>query len=136
MSAGDVANFDKQACDQANEFLQLYYEVIDRRRERLGFMYRDDSTIVWNGNPTNGVDAIGKFLTALPETQHTVQSMDVQRLSPVAVRGYGSEALTALVAGIVDVGGMEHGFTQSMILVIDDDSKKPKILSDRFRYVD
>ncbi|CAJ0954824.1 unnamed protein product, partial [Mesorhabditis belari] len=136
MSSLDIEKIDRKTCEDAMQLIRLYYEVIDRRRERLGFMYAEGASLVWNGNSVNGSQAIGKFLTEIPDTQHEVISVDVQRFSPLAAAPFGGDAMTALIAGGVIIDGIYHSFTQSMLLMRDPLSEKSMILSDRFRYVD
>ncbi|CAJ0945264.1 unnamed protein product, partial [Mesorhabditis belari] len=136
MSSGDVAEIDRKACEQAMVLLNLYHEVIDRKRECLEQMYHDNASLIWNGNPVNGAEAIKNYLQAIPDTEHNVQSIDVQKLSPLASQTLGGECMTANIGGSVIVGGIEHNFTQSLVLILDPNDKKPRILSDRFRYAD
>lgn len=60
MSA-DLAQFDADNCSQASAFVKLFYDTMDRKREKTAHMYcEEEPLIVWNGNPIAGQDNIAK----------------------------------------------------------------------------
>ncbi|CAO4360694.1 Protein CBR-NXT-1 [Caenorhabditis briggsae] len=132
----DINKDDEELCKEAEKFMQVYYDVMDRKREKIGFMYAtiSQSNAVWNGNPINGFDDICRFMAALPSTQHNIQSLDAQRL-PEGVSGDMSGGMILHVAGSVTVDSdAQRAFTQTLVLGVEDG--KYKVKSDRFRYVD
>uniref|UniRef100_A0A8R1DPM5 NTF2-related export protein n=1 Tax=Caenorhabditis japonica TaxID=281687 RepID=A0A8R1DPM5_CAEJA len=135
-STQDINKEDEELCKEAEKFSQVYYDVMDRKRDKIGFLYANISTsnAVWNGNPINGYDSICQFLAALPSTQHNIQSLDAQRL-PEGVTGDLNGGIILHVGGSVTVDNdAERAFTQTLVLCVED--AKYKVKSDRFRYVD
>ncbi|MFH4982901.1 hypothetical protein AB6A40_009610 [Gnathostoma spinigerum] len=121
---------DETTCKDADKFAKLFYDALDRKRSKMNFLYVDESTLVWNGNPVCGVENITKFLEALPQTTHNIVSMDAH-----AINGPNAQqCIVVLSVGNVNIGGTTHAFSQTLILVIDDE--KYKIKSDRFRFID
>ncbi|VDN02437.1 unnamed protein product [Thelazia callipaeda] len=121
---------DEAACSAAKKFTDLYYDAVDRKRNKMNFLYMDEATLVWNGNAVRGVDVIAKFFDDLPNSTHTIESLDCQYIdSSDPVR-----PIVVLAVGKVVLGQITHAFTQTLVLMLDDE--KYKILSDRFRFVD
>lgn len=57
--AADIQQQDTELCGQAQTFIKLFYDVMDRKRERTPNMYADvEATIIWNGNCIQGIDDI------------------------------------------------------------------------------
>ncbi|CCD73516.1 NTF2-related export protein [Caenorhabditis elegans] len=130
----EINKEDEELCNESKKFMDVYYDVMDRKREKIGFLYTQVSNAVWNGNPINGYDSICEFMKALPSTQHDIQSLDAQRL-PEGVTGDMSGGMLLNVAGAVTVDGdSKRAFTQTLLLGVEDG--KYKVKSDRFRYVD
>ncbi|CAI2320860.1 unnamed protein product [Caenorhabditis sp. 36 PRJEB53466] len=132
----DINKEDEELCKEAEKFMQVFYDVMDRKREKIGFLYANiaSSNVVWNGNPITGYDDICRFMAALPPTQHNIQSLDAQRL-PEGVSGEVSGGIVLNVAGTVAVDDeAQRAFTQTLLLCVEDG--KYKVKSDRFRYVD
>lgn len=125
-----VAVEDEAACTAASKFTKLFYDAVDRKRNKMNFLYTEGATLVWNGNVIQGTDAIAKFFEQLPHSSHSISSLDCQFLD-------GSDPthpLVVLSVGTVILGQMAHAFTQTFILILDDE--KYKIISDRFRFID
>lgn len=40
----------------------------------------DSAVLVWNGNGVVGAEAIGKFISELPLTEHKLGSLDAQKI--------------------------------------------------------
>ncbi|XP_011299326.1 NTF2-related export protein [Fopius arisanus] len=119
-----------QACRVAEEFTKLYYESLDKRRFMISRLYLDTASLIWNGNGTEGKDAIQKFWLDLPATDHTITTLDAQPITGPAV----SEQLTFLVKVSGQVKYQEktpRPFTQNFLITAVGD--KWKIVSDCFR---
>ncbi|CAI4221803.1 unnamed protein product [Auanema sp. JU1783] len=133
VSVQDFNRIDEENCSIVQQFTNLFYGGMDRKRETLGLFYVDESpSFVWNGNTCEGIDDILRFTTTIPETQHVVQSIDVQRI-PDSHSGMDCCLITH-VGGSVTVGGEVHAFTQTFTL--SKEGGKHKIKSNRFRYCD
>ncbi|KAF6203328.1 hypothetical protein GE061_003746 [Apolygus lucorum] len=121
------------ACRTAEDFTKHFYENLDKRRQLMVRFYMDTAVLVWNGNGTIGKDAIGKFLTDLPLTEHKLGSLDAQRVLDTAVGG--KLAFLISVAGTVRYGTKNsRPFTQNFMITNHED--KWKIVSDCFRCQD
>ncbi|VDN58352.1 unnamed protein product [Dracunculus medinensis] len=122
---------DGTACSAADRFTKLYYDAQDRKRNKMNFLYVQDAQLVWNGQLIQGAEEIAKFWESLPNSSHTLSSIDCHALEDIT---NDSKPLVVLCVGTVILGAMVHAFTQTFILSMDDD--KYKILSDRFRFID
>ncbi|KAJ1362001.1 hypothetical protein KIN20_021407 [Parelaphostrongylus tenuis] len=129
----EANRLDEEICKEAKNFTTIFYDAMDRKRDKINYLYCDNAaTLVWNGNAVSGCDSIFKFISSLPETDHHLVSVDVQRVNTGLPQS--TEVLTIHTAGSVVIGGAVHGFTHTFVLTLEDD--KYKILSERFRYVD
>ncbi|CAD6198324.1 unnamed protein product [Caenorhabditis auriculariae] len=130
----DVANnkLDEEVCRDARAFVDIFYDTMDRKRDKIGFLYSEQPNLVWNGNPFQGHDSIRSYLQSLPETQHNLTSVDAQKLPGGA--GLSESAILVTVAGETILGADQHAFSQTFVLICQD--AKYKINSDRFRYLD
>ncbi|KAM3720286.1 NTF2-related export protein [Dirofilaria immitis] len=121
---------DETACIAAKKFTDLFYDAVDRKRNKMNFLYADGAILVWNGNAIRGVEVIAKFYDSLPNSTHTLESLDCQYIDS----SDQARPLVVLAVGKVVLGQMTHAFTQTLVLTLEDE--KYKILSDRFRFVD
>lgn len=53
----DFKTYVDQACRAAEEFVNIYYETMDKRRWALTRLYLDKATLICNGNVT-GLEAL------------------------------------------------------------------------------
>uniref|UniRef100_A0A0K0DAC5 Conserved oligomeric Golgi complex subunit 3 n=1 Tax=Angiostrongylus cantonensis TaxID=6313 RepID=A0A0K0DAC5_ANGCA len=98
---------DEEICKEAANFTKIFYDAMDRKREKINYLYCDSgATLVWNGNPVSGCDNIFKFISSLPETDHHLVSVDVQRIN-AGLPG-STNLLTITTAGTVILGGAVH----------------------------
>ncbi|EYB81732.1 hypothetical protein Y032_0375g241 [Ancylostoma ceylanicum] len=63
-----------------------------------------------------------RFISSLPETDHHLVSVDVQRVN-AGLPG-SPDLLTVSTAGNVTLGGTMHGFTHTFILMVEDGKYK------------
>ena len=70
----------------ADQFVHLYYEAHDSkdRLDLLPKFYRESSSLVWNGNPVQGVEGVHKLLQDMPRSKHEVQSFDCHPIPGVS----------------------------------------------------
>ena len=54
----DKKSLIDQACQTANDFINIYYKKIDGNRQTLAKTYLDSATLSWNGNRIDGKLAI------------------------------------------------------------------------------
>ncbi|XP_054694960.1 NTF2-related export protein 2 isoform X5 [Grus americana] len=75
---GDFKTYVDQACRAADEFVNIYYETMDKRRRALTRLYLDKATLVWNGNAVSGQEELNKFFEMLPSSEFQVNVLDCQ----------------------------------------------------------
>ncbi|XP_065499184.1 NTF2-related export protein 2 isoform X3 [Caloenas nicobarica] len=74
----DFKTYVDQACRAADEFVNIYYETMDKRRRALARLYLDKATLVWNGNAVSGQEELSKFFEMLPSSEFQVNVLDCQ----------------------------------------------------------
>nr|XP_047926752.1 NTF2-related export protein 2 isoform X6 [Anser cygnoides] len=74
----DFKTYVDQACRAAEEFVNIYYETMDKRRRVLTRLYLDKATLVWNGNAVSGQEALNEFFEMLPSSEFQVNVLDCQ----------------------------------------------------------
>ncbi|KAF2209441.1 hypothetical protein CERZMDRAFT_100235 [Cercospora zeae-maydis SCOH1-5] len=64
----------------ARQFVEYYYKAFDTNRSELAALYRDQSMLTFEGNPTQGSGAITTKLVELPfqRVEHQVATLDAQ----------------------------------------------------------
>uniref|UniRef100_A0A914V2N7 NTF2-related export protein n=1 Tax=Plectus sambesii TaxID=2011161 RepID=A0A914V2N7_9BILA len=123
---------DATVCQAALKFSKLYYDAFDRRRNVVNKMYTDSASLVWNGEAVVGRDNIATFLDNLPDSEHSLKSLDSQTVNDQIMNG--QKTMLLLSAGTVMYSGRQRSFSQTIILV--NEGEVWKIASDRFRFID
>ncbi|XP_041884909.1 NTF2-related export protein 2 isoform X3 [Corvus hawaiiensis] len=95
----DFKTYVDQACRAADEFVNIYYETMDKRRRALTRLYLDKATLVWNGNAVSGQEELNKFFEMLPSSEFQVNVLDCQ-----PVHGLSSDCCR-VVLGHCGTGG-------------------------------
>ncbi|XP_051824766.1 NTF2-related export protein 2-like isoform X1 [Antechinus flavipes] len=126
-----------QACRAAEEFVNIYYETIDKRRRVLTRLYLDTATLVWNGNAISGLNALNEFFETLPSSEFQINVVDCQ---PVHEQATQSQTTVLVVTcGTVKFdGNKQRYFNQNFLLTaqVTPNSTVWKIASDCFRFQD
>uniref|UniRef100_A0A803KFD7 NTF2-related export protein n=1 Tax=Xenopus tropicalis TaxID=8364 RepID=A0A803KFD7_XENTR len=125
------------ACRAAEEFVNLYYETIDKRRRQLIKLYTDTATLVWNGNPISGQDSLVEFFEMLPSSEFQVNMFDCHPVHEQATQG--QKTVLVVAHGIVKFeGNKHHYFNQNFLLSLHATPTNSvwKIASDCFRFQD
>lgn len=65
----------------AQQLCDSYYEFIDKKRHQIHRMYAESAILVYNGKKCKSQEEIKKTLTGVPDSNHRIESLDVQ---PVA----------------------------------------------------
>ncbi|XP_040855902.1 NTF2-related export protein 2 isoform X1 [Ochotona curzoniae] len=135
--AVDFKTYVDQACRAAEEFVNIYYETMDKRRQAITRLYLDKATLIWNGNVVTGMDSLTSFFDMLPSSQFQVNMLDCQ---PVHEQATQSQTTVLVVtSGIVKFdGNKQHFFNQNFLLTaqVTPNSTVWKIASDCFRFQD
>ncbi|XP_023409681.1 NTF2-related export protein 2 isoform X4 [Loxodonta africana] len=133
----DFKTYVDQACRAAEEFVNIYYETMDKRRRALTRLYLDKATLIWNGNVVTGLDALANFFEMLPSSEFQVNMLDCQ---PVHEQATPSQTTVLVVtSGIVKFdGNKQHYFNQNFLLTAQSTPNNTvwKIASDCFRFQD
>ncbi|MBN3318557.1 NXT2 protein, partial [Atractosteus spatula] len=128
-----------QACRYSEEFVNIYYDTMDKRRRMLTKLYLEKATLVWNGNAVSGPGALGEFFESLPSSEFQVQTLDCQPVHEQATQG--QTTLLVVTGGIVKFdGNKQRYFNQNFLLTAQasptNDQPVWKIASDCFRFQD
>uniref|UniRef100_A0A673G903 NTF2-related export protein n=1 Tax=Sinocyclocheilus rhinocerous TaxID=307959 RepID=A0A673G903_9TELE len=102
-STVDFRTLVDQSCRYSDEFVNIYYDCMDKRRRNLTRLYLDKATLVWNGNAVTGHDALSEFFESLPSSEFQVQSLDCQPVHEQATQG--QMTLLVVTAGSVKFDG-------------------------------
>ncbi|XP_077000957.1 NTF2-related export protein 2 [Tamandua tetradactyla] len=133
----DFKAYVDQACRAAEEFVNIYYETMDKRRRALIRLYLDKATLLWNGNVVTGLDAMANFFEMLPSSEFQVNMLDCQ---PVHEQATQSQTTVLVVtSGTVKFdGNRQHYFNQNFLLTAQSTPNNTvwKIASDCFRFQD
>uniref|UniRef100_A0A2R9AF66 NTF2 domain-containing protein n=1 Tax=Pan paniscus TaxID=9597 RepID=A0A2R9AF66_PANPA len=133
----DFKTYVDQACRAAEEFVNIYYETMDKRRRALTRLYLDKATLIWNGNAVSGLDALNNFFDTLPSSEFQVNMLDCQ---PVHEQATQSQTTVLVVtSGTVKFdGNKQHFFNQNFLLTAQSTPNNTvwKIASDCFRFQD
>uniref|UniRef100_A0A8C5XPA8 NTF2-related export protein n=1 Tax=Microcebus murinus TaxID=30608 RepID=A0A8C5XPA8_MICMU len=104
----DFKTYLDQACGAAKEFVNIYYETMDKRRRALTRLYLDKTALIWNGNVVIGLEM-------LPSSEFQVNMLDCQ-----PVHGQATQSQTTVfvvTGGTVNFDGKkQHYFNQSFLL--------------------
>uniref|UniRef100_A0A4W5LJG9 NTF2-related export protein n=1 Tax=Hucho hucho TaxID=62062 RepID=A0A4W5LJG9_9TELE len=127
------------SCRYSEEFTNIYYDCMDKKRRNLIRLYLDKATLVWNGNAVSGQAALGDFFESLPSSEFSVQTLDCQPVHEQATQG--QTTLLVVTAGQVKFDGQKQRyFNQNFLLTAQSSptSDQPvwKIASDCFRFQD
>ncbi|XP_048883519.1 NTF2-related export protein 2 [Brienomyrus brachyistius] len=138
-STVDFRTHVDQSCRYSEEFVNIYYDCMDKKRRHLTRLYLDKATLVWNGNAVSGHDALGEFFESLPSSEFQVHTLDCQPVHDQATQG--QTTLLVITGGSVKFdGNKQHYFNQNFLLTAQasptSDQPVWKIASDCFRFQD
>lgn len=126
-----------QACRAAEEFVNIYYETMDKRRRALTRLYLDKATLIWNGNIVTGLEALANFFDMLPSSEFQVNMLDCQPVHEQATQA--QTTVLVVTSGTVKFdGNKQHYFNQNFLLTAQTTANNTvwKIASDCFRFQD
>ncbi|EHB12729.1 NTF2-related export protein 2 [Heterocephalus glaber] len=133
----DFKTYVDQAHKAAEEFVNIYYETMDKRRRALMRLYLDEATLVWNGNAVAGLEAPNNFYEMLPSSEFQVNTLDYQ---PVHEQATQSQTTVLVVTSGTEKldGNKQHYFNQNFLLTAQAtfNSTVWKIASDCFHLQD
>ncbi|XP_012307136.1 NTF2-related export protein 2 isoform X1 [Aotus nancymaae] len=133
----DFKTYVDQACRAAEEFVSIYYDTMDKRRQALTRLYLDKATLIWNGNIVSGLDALNNFFDMLPSSEFQVNMLDCQPVHEQATQS--QTTILVVTSGTVKFdGNKQHYFNQNFLLTAQSTPNNTvwKIASDCFRFQD
>ncbi|KAM4886441.1 NTF2-related export protein 2 [Sylvia borin] len=133
----DFKTYVDQACRAADEFVNIYYETMDKRRRALTRLYLDKATLVWNGNAVSGQEELNKFFEMLPSSEFQVNVLDCQPVHEQATQG--QTTVLVVTSGTVKFDGdKQRYFNQNFLLTAQATPTNTvwKIAGDCFRFQD
>ncbi|KAB0391521.1 hypothetical protein E2I00_010511, partial [Balaenoptera physalus] len=111
----DFKTYVDQACRAAVEFVNIYYEKMDKRRRALTRLYLDKATLIWNGNVVTGLEALTNFFDMLPSSEFQVNMLDCQPVHEQATQA--QTTVLVMTSGTVKFdGNRQHYFNQNFLL--------------------
>ncbi|XP_078544914.1 NTF2-related export protein 1-like [Lissotriton helveticus] len=123
------------ACKAGEEFVNIYYDTMDKRRRLLSKLYLDKATLVWNGNAVSGQEAIMEFFELLPTSQFRIKVLDCQPVHDEATGG--QTTVLVVTCGTVNFeGNRPSDFNQNLLLTaqVTPGNTVWKIANDCFRF--
>ncbi|XP_069468724.1 NTF2-related export protein 2 [Ambystoma mexicanum] len=135
MASVDFRTHVDLACKAAEEFVNIYYETMDKRRRVLSKLYLDKATLVWNGNAVSGQEALMEFFDMLPSSEFQINVLDCQPVHEQATQGQTTVLVVA--CGTVNFdGNRQRYFNQNFLLTaqVTPNNTVWKIASDCFRF--
>ncbi|XP_077164428.1 NTF2-related export protein 2 [Paroedura picta] len=136
-AAVDFKTYVDQACRAAEEFANIYYETMDKRRRVLTRLYLDKATLIWNGNAVSGQEALADFFEMLPSSEFQVTLFDCQPVHEQAT--LNQTTILVVTCGTVKFdGSKQRYFNQNFLLTAQTTNNNTvwKIASDCFRFQD
>ncbi|XP_077503966.1 NTF2-related export protein 1 [Amblyomma americanum] len=122
---------EDDAATTGEVFAKLFYETLEKRRHLLGNLFLDSASLLWNGNPHCGKDAISKFYALLPSCVAELSCVDAQAFRDEFVNG--QTTVHVVTAGLVKFSGQSWmPYTESFVLIAQDSVWK--IVMDTFRF--
>lgn len=104
---------------------------MDNKKPTISKLYMDSGIFVYNGNGFNGKEAIAKFISEMPTTQHDLTTIDAQPILDISA----GRTILIQVSGTVKIEKQRSkAFQQTFTLTAEGD--KWKIVTDTFRLQD
>ncbi|KAF3937380.1 hypothetical protein ABW19_dt0205809 [Dactylella cylindrospora] len=111
------------------QFVPFYYQTFDADRNGLASLYRPTSLLTFEGNPSQGAQAIVEKLASLPfqKIQHKVATTDAQPLP--------DGSIIVLVTGALLFDDSEHPQNFSQTFLLKPEGGSYFVANDVFRLV-
>ncbi|KAF2473120.1 putative nuclear transport factor 2 [Lindgomyces ingoldianus] len=113
----------------AKQFVEFYYKTFDENRANLAALYRDNSMLTFEAQPTLGTAAIVEKLQNLPfqQVQHRADTVDSQ---PSA-----DDGIMVMVTGALMVDGQDRPMSYTQTFQLKRDGGSWYVFNDLFRLV-
>ncbi|KAK9456913.1 hypothetical protein V1511DRAFT_495660 [Dipodascopsis uninucleata] len=108
----------------AENFIRIYYDAIDNKRDGIKALFEPNASVVYNGNPLPGGEAVSQLYANMPVTHHDVGDFDCH---PLAVGANGKPSVALTTSGRVRIGTDKTKglctFSESLVLRPQADGK-------------
>lgn len=121
--------------EYAKQFVNIYYEKLDKSRSTFEKLYHDNAHLIWNGNYITGKENIFQFYKNLPISETNLSSLDAHPVSYIQNLA-GKKMLFLTCFGTVKFSNQcPKTFNQNFLLAAESETDKNvwKIISDTFR---
>ncbi|ELK13092.1 NTF2-related export protein 1 [Pteropus alecto] len=137
MASVDFKTYVDQACRAAEEFVNVYYTTMDKRRRLLSRLYMGTATLVWNGNAVSGQESLSEFFEMLPSSEFQINVVDCQPVHDEATPSQ-TTVLVVICGTVKFEGNKQRDFNQNFLLTAQASPSNTvwKIASDCFRFQD
>lgn len=137
MASVDFKTYVDQACRAAEEFVNVYYTTMDKRRRLLSRLYMGTATLVWNGNAVSGQESLSEFFEMLPSSEFQINVVDCQPVHDEATPSQ-TTVLVVICGTVKFEGNKQRDFNQNFLLTAQASPSSAvwKIASDCFRFQD
>ncbi|KAI9295735.1 NTF2-like protein [Neoconidiobolus thromboides FSU 785] len=125
------------AFEVAEKFVASYYDILDNKRLSWNVFYKENSTMVFNGNLIKGLDSINTFQPRVPTSRTTVSTVNSHPL-PFSTYLNGPCCIQVFVSGTISFGGEKKAYPFSQIFLLSPDPQQANayfIANDTFRLV-
>ena len=121
--------------EYAKQFVNIYYEKLDKSRSTFEKLYHDNAYLIWNGNQINGKDKVFELYKNLPISETTLNTLDAHPVSYIE-NVEGKKMLFITCCGTIKFSNENpKSFTQNFVLIPETDKNVWKIISDTFRFL-
>uniref|UniRef100_A0A914Z7U3 NTF2-related export protein n=1 Tax=Panagrolaimus superbus TaxID=310955 RepID=A0A914Z7U3_9BILA len=108
----------------AKKFMNLYYDTLDNKRDKIVHLYAATCRLLFDGNPFSSGDDINEFWQKrFPTSVHTIRTQDF--------KNHGDTFLILMTSGEVLLEAQRRTFSQ--VLVCQRQDGMWKIMSDGYR---
>ena len=115
MESVDFKTYVDQACRAAEEFVNVYYSTMDKRRRLLSRLYMGTATLVWKGNAVSGQESLSEFFEMLPSSEFQINVVDCQPVHDEATPSQ-TTVLVVICGTVKFEGNKQRDFNQNFIL--------------------
>ena len=113
ISSRSTAEGNAQRSNEAIKFAEVFFHKQDKEKESLFEMYHEQSTLIWNGQPTKTKTNIARFYQSQPTTQTTLQALDAQIMPQL---GDIVDMITVVAGGQIKQHDTTTNFSRTFLL--------------------
>lgn len=134
----EIKMMNNNSCEYAKQFVNIYYEKLDKSRSTFEKLYHDNANLVWNGNIMMNKDKIFELYKNLPISETILTTVDAHPVSYMENTENKKMLFITCVGTIKFSNQNPKTFSQNFVLVAETETENKnvwKIISDTFRFV-